>query len=214
MLLESQADATQKSPPDEVTFPVMIPCGVCCEGTEEEPEYYRFRYMIAIPEVHGYVDPSDWAPQVISCPQCSYEVPADEIHNCVLEAFNEAVLAWSQQSGWKNMDPRGWMPTTWGGHCADVAEAITGFIPGSSSRRGYYNGNIHTQSQDYYGWLGNDHSWVELADGRVLDPTRFAFGDALEHLDEDSALEEIMYPTPRIYVGRPGNAEYERLGRW
>jgi hypothetical protein len=212
MLLDAHPSDAKNKVPEAIAFPVMIPCGVCREGTEEEPEYYRFRYMIAIPEIHGYLDPSDWVAEVVSCPQCSYEVPAEQIHDCILEAFNEAVLAWSKQTKWKNMDPRGWVPSTWGGHCAHMAEALTGFIPGSSSRCGYYHGDIHAQSQDYYGWLGNGHSWIELADGRVLDPTRFAFGDALEHLDEDAALEQIMYPTPRIYVGRAHDDEYERPG--
>ncbi|MCE6959291.1 hypothetical protein LAZ40_09520 [Cereibacter sphaeroides] len=62
----------------------------------------------------------------------------------------------------------------WPGNCHGVAEAILHRMPIEGMRlvRGHYDGFIGRKSV-YRGGV-QQHSWLELADGRILDPTRWA----------------------------------------
>lgn len=70
----------------------------------------------------------------------------------------------------------GGAPAEWAGCCHQVSSAVADLIGEEHAvvRRGYFLGPVAPDS--YFGRLGgvSQHSWVELRDGRVLDPTRFA----------------------------------------
>ena len=64
--------------------------------------------------------------------------------------------------------------TEWPGNCHGVAEAILRKMPIEGMRlvRGHYHGYVAPDAV-YRGGV-QQHSWLELADGRILDPTRWA----------------------------------------
>lgn len=63
---------------------------------------------------------------------------------------------------------------TWPGNCHGIAEAVLRRAPVAGMRlvRGHFDGYVHRDSV-YRGGL-QQHSWLELEDGRILDPTRWA----------------------------------------
>jgi hypothetical protein len=63
----------------------------------------------------------------------------------------------------------------WPGNCHGVAEAVLKRAPVSGMRlvRGHYHGDISRKSIYREAPFGQ-HSWLELEDGRILDPTRWA----------------------------------------
>lgn len=63
---------------------------------------------------------------------------------------------------------------TWPGNCHGVAEAILRKAPTRGMRlvRGHYDGLISSKS--VYRGTPQQHSWLRLQDGRILDPTRWA----------------------------------------
>ena len=65
----------------------------------------------------------------------------------------------------------------WAGQCHAAATAVQDAMGAehASVRRGYYIGEIASES--YFAGLmwHEQHSWVELRDGTIVDPTRFAF---------------------------------------
>lgn len=60
----------------------------------------------------------------------------------------------------------------WAGACHGISSAIAPLV-GGVVRRGYFIGD--TKPGAYFHGSFSQHSWVELPDGQVLDPTRFAF---------------------------------------
>lgn len=67
-------------------------------------------------------------------------------------------------------------PATWAGNCHAVSTAVAELIGSDHAtvRRGYFRGTVDPDT--YFGQRGGvgQHSWVELRDGRVCDPSRFA----------------------------------------
>jgi hypothetical protein len=66
-------------------------------------------------------------------------------------------------------------PEEWAGSCHAISTVIAKLIGPESAtvRRGYFTGE--TVPGAYFHNAFCQHSWVELRDGRVCDPTRFAF---------------------------------------
>jgi hypothetical protein len=85
----------------------------------------------------------------------------------------------------------------WTGNCHGVAEAVLRKAPVRDMRlvRGHYHGYIHRQSVYLQG--PQQHSWLELADGRILDPTRWA-------MDRPD--------TPSIFLGPDEELDYDEGG--
>lgn len=81
----------------------------------------------------------------------------------------------------------------WPGNCHGVAEAVLRRVPVEGMRlvRGHYEGPVSRDS--IYGRGPQQHSWLELADGRILDPTRWAFASPSRpeiHLGENDGYDE------------------------
>jgi hypothetical protein len=85
----------------------------------------------------------------------------------------------------------------WPGNCHAVAERVLRRIPTQGMRlvRGHFHG--WTSPASVYGRGPQQHSWLRLQDGRVLDPTRWAF-------DQPGK--------PYLYVGE--NDAYDEAGLW
>ncbi|MEP3667756.1 MAG: hypothetical protein ABJN42_13610 [Roseibium sp.] len=84
----------------------------------------------------------------------------------------------------------------WPGNCHGVAEAVLRHAPTEGMRlvRGHFTGHVDRDSVYHRGGL-QQHSWLRLEDGRILDPTRWA----------------ITSPKrPHIYVGV--NDDYDEGG--
>lgn len=66
-------------------------------------------------------------------------------------------------------------PEKWAGMCHAASMAVVDVMGPEKAtvRRGYFNGPI-AQDAHFFGRVCQ-HSWVELCDGRLVDPTRFAF---------------------------------------
>lgn len=68
-------------------------------------------------------------------------------------------------------------PTEWVARCHEVSIAVVSELRKlgveAVVRRGYFRGKVAPGA--YFAGRPCQHSWVELPDGRVLDPTRFAF---------------------------------------
>lgn len=84
----------------------------------------------------------------------------------------------------------------WPGNCHGIAEAVLRRVPVEGMRlvRGFFNGFISRNSV-YKGGGVQQHSWLELADGRILDPTRWAMTNPGK---------------PAIYIGY--NDHYDEAG--
>jgi hypothetical protein len=87
--------------------------------------------------------------------------------------------------------------TDWPGNCHAVAERVLRSLPTPGMRlvRGHFHGWISPAS--VYGRGPQQHSWLRLQDGRILDPTRWA-------LDQPHA--------PYLYLGE--NDAYDEAGLW
>ena len=85
----------------------------------------------------------------------------------------------------------------WPGNCHGVAERVLRRVPTAGMRlvRGHFHGWTSPAS-DYRGGP-QQHSWLRLGDGRILDPTRWAF----DRPDR-----------PYLYVGE--NDAYDEAGLW
>jgi len=68
---------------------------------------------------------------------------------------------------------------TWPGRCHEVAVAAASLVDGGEAVYGHYRGPVdpHGYWRDYRNNPFIQHGWVELADGGVLDPTRWSFTD-------------------------------------
>lgn len=64
-------------------------------------------------------------------------------------------------------------PEEWAGNCHAASVSVAETIDGAVVRRGVFLGEA-TPGAYFYG-RPCQHSWVELPDGQVCDPTRFAF---------------------------------------
>lgn len=76
----------------------------------------------------------------------------------------------------RDMEGRmGGPPEQWAGQCHQAASAVVDAVGAEHAvvRRGYFTGTIAPGA--YFDGRVSQHSWVELRDGRVCDPTRFAF---------------------------------------
>lgn len=85
----------------------------------------------------------------------------------------------------------------WPGRCHAIADAIRVHLPVEGMRlmRGHWTGPAHKDSI-FSGGI-QQHSWLELADGRVLDPTRWTFLSPSE---------------PAIYLGPSDHYDFAGLG--
>ena len=85
----------------------------------------------------------------------------------------------------------------WPGNCHGVAERILRQVPTTGMRlvRGHFHG--WTSPVSVYRGGPHQHSWLRLGDGRILDPTRWAF----DRPDR-----------PYLYVGE--NDAYDEAGLW
>lgn len=63
----------------------------------------------------------------------------------------------------------------WAGKCYQVACAAAELIPGSTAVYGHFLGEVHPSSIFAGRAMFVQHGWVVLKNGRVLDPTRWAF---------------------------------------
>jgi hypothetical protein len=65
----------------------------------------------------------------------------------------------------------------WEGQCYGIALIAAEMIDGAEAVYGHWLGEVHPEG--YWGKYANKpflrHGWVKLADGRVLDPTRWSF---------------------------------------
>jgi hypothetical protein len=86
----------------------------------------------------------------------------------------------------------------WPGNCHGIAEAVLRRTPVAGLRlvRGHYHGFIHRESSYHRGGV-QQHSWLELEDGRILDPTRWA----MERPDR-----------PYIFLGSDEDLAYDEGG--
>lgn len=68
---------------------------------------------------------------------------------------------------------------TWHGRCHEIALAAASLIDDGEAVYGHYRGPVdpHGYWSDRAGDPFIQHGWVELADGRILDPTRWSFTD-------------------------------------
>jgi hypothetical protein len=87
--------------------------------------------------------------------------------------------------------------TGWPGNCHGVAEAVLRRLPTQGMRlvRGHFHG--WTSPASVYRGGPQQHSWLRLQDGRILDPTRWAFDQP---------------DRPYLYVGE--NDAYDEAGLW
>lgn len=85
----------------------------------------------------------------------------------------------------------------WPGNCHGVAELVLRRLPTQGMRlvRGHYHG--WTSPASVYRGGPQQHSWLRLGDGRILDPTRWAFDQP---------------DRPYLYVGE--NDAYDEAGLW
>jgi hypothetical protein len=95
----------------------------------------------------------------------------------------------------------------WKGRCHEVALAIVkaGLCPpGTVTRYGAYWGPVHRDNGVFAGGLPfYRHGWIELPDGRVLDPTRWVFTAEAPYLfvtadaaDYDPGMRRLWRATP------------------
>ena len=83
--------------------------------------------------------------------------------------------------------------TDWPGRCHAVAERVLRHAPTQGMRlvRGHFHG--WTSPGSVYGRGPQQHSWLRLRDGRILDPTRWAFDQPERpylHIGENDAYDE------------------------
>lgn len=109
----------------------------------------------------------------------------------------------------------------WPGDCHGIADAIRQRIPVAGMRlaRGHWNGPVSRRSV-YRSGL-QQHTWLKLADGRILDPTRwaivspdrpFVYLGACDHYDEGARELTSRIPPPFPGSGPDGQAlAVERL---
>lgn len=85
----------------------------------------------------------------------------------------------------------------WPGNCNGVAERVLRRVPTAGMRlvRGHFHG--WTSPASVYRGGPQQHSWLRLGDGRILDPTRWAFDQP---------------DRPYLYVGE--NDAYDEAGLW
>lgn len=81
----------------------------------------------------------------------------------------------------------------WPGNCHGIVEAVLrrAPVPGMRLVRGHFGGYISRAS--VYGGGPQQHSWLELEDGRILDPTRWAMerpGKPYIYLGENDDYDE------------------------
>lgn len=81
----------------------------------------------------------------------------------------------------------------WPGNCHGVAEAVLRRLPTRGMRlvRGHFHG--WTSPASVYRGGPQQHSWLRLQDGRILDPTRWAFdrpGKPYLYIGENDAYDE------------------------
>jgi len=103
----------------------------------------------------------------------------------------------------------------WHGKCAQIADHAAELVDGGTNIYGHYLGE--KDPDGYWGKRSNipfeQHGWVLLDDGRILDPTRFSFenkepyiylGDSMGEYDEggNKWRETMLRPCPSPIGGR------------
>ena len=88
--------------------------------------------------------------------------------------------------------------SNWPGNCAAIAKAIFDFFPieGMKLCRGHIHARAHKDSV-FRGEV-HQHSWLELADGRILDPTRWTINSPHK---------------PSIFLGLNSELEYDEYSQ-
>lgn len=104
----------------------------------------------------------------------------------------------------------------WPGNCHGVAEAVLKRAPVRGMRlvRGHYHGHVSRKSVYRQGPFGQ-HSWLELEDGRILDPTRWAMERpetpdiylGISDVYDEAGLEASAYCPPLF----PGTKSGEQI---
>lgn len=103
----------------------------------------------------------------------------------------------------------------WHGRCTFIAHHACKFIGGHEIYGSYLG---HVDKDGYWGsrrTLPNNHGWVLLDDGRVLDPTRWSFENVEPYIyigsgkDYDEGGNQMRAafrePCPNVKDGRPAN---------
>lgn len=95
------------------------------------------------------------------------------------------------------------MVQAWQGNCHGIALRMQPHVAGSRIVRGFWHGPLKGYWSDRAHFPFTGHTWLELADGTVIDPTRWSFEDV----------------NPYIYLGKPPNSHrfwpYDEGGnRW
>jgi len=108
----------------------------------------------------------------------------------------------------------------WHGKCAEIAHHAAELVDGGTSAYGHYRGPIdHSGYWKRQGAGFEQHGWVLLEDGRILDPTRFSFenkepyihlGDATDEYDEGGDIwrSRMLRPCPSPFGGRVQQLEF------
>lgn len=204
---------------------------ICAEvmGSGEETEYmpYQWTMHLPIPELSDpqkgqWLAPSDWVPvDGIDCPQCENEIEEEALHQAILDAINHQLNQETDKNGWKAtvMDANGqrqpYTPNLWGGSCAQVADAVTSLVPGSKNDGGMYSGAVHPLTTDSFVEQKEQrgevmHSWVHTPGGRILDPTRWGFGERWTGDEEQQLQAAINGEGAQIWLGPGGHEDYRR----
>ena len=116
--------------------------------------------------------------------------------------------------------------SAWAGRCYEIATALhraatgAGFLTGGRVVYGHYRGPVtpdsHFGRRAAAGWI--QHGWIDLGDGTVLDPTRWAFDGADPYLyqgpgaDYDEGGDVLRAAMTRPCPTAPGAATTLTLG--
>lgn len=127
----------------------------------------------------------------VSCSECAHKVCSD----CRRLEFSVPMFMVTEKLG---------DPDTWVGNCHSIACALLHEFPealeGAVTRYGHYLGDVDPGTH-FYSRASKinlvNHGWLELPDGRIVDPTRWVFQADVE---------------PYIYCG-PNKGEYDSEGQ-
>lgn len=103
----------------------------------------------------------------------------------------------------------------WAGKCYGMACEAAKLIEGSVPVYGHYLGPVHPKSMfasaSKAGFV--QHGWVKLPDGRILDPTRWAFETSLGSIQRRKAKPHIYIGPNDVYDEGGNKFRMQRLGR-
>ena len=98
-----------------------------------------------------------------------------------------------------------WKHENWPRFCCDVSAGIlVNHLIEGTLMRGLYAGNIHRSSEFSSATNPFEHCWIELEDGRVLDPTRWTITceEPYVYIDNNNIdyIDGIQWPEASIWV--------------